>query len=269
MAGKPWKRGYLLYGPPGTGKSSMIGAMANHLKYDIYDLELTEVKSNCELRNLLIQTTDRSILVIEDIDCTVDLAQRAKGHKEEEKKKDKSEEEKGTKVTLSGVLNFTDGLWSCCGSERIIIFTTNYVDKLDPALLRTGRMDKKIHMSYCEFPAFRTLAKNNLKVEWHDLFPKIEEAMAGKAITPADVSEFLLKKRDNPTKALEDLLEALGKVALISEKKVEFDEINLISGSLIVDANPPADVDDDSSSESNKETPTDVTEGSVPTPESS
>jgi len=124
-------------------------------------------------------------------------------------------------------------------------------------------------MSYCEFPAFRTLAKNNLKVEWHELFPKIEEAMAGKAITPADVSEFLLKKRDNPTKALEDLLEALGKVALISEKKVEFDEINLISGSLIVDANPPADVDDDSSSESNKETPTDVTEGSVPTPESS
>jgi len=93
MAGKPWKRGYLLYGPPGTGKSSMIGAMANHLKYDIYDLELTEVKSNCELRNLMIQTSDRSILVIEDIDCTVDLAQRAKAHKEEAKKEKPSEEE--------------------------------------------------------------------------------------------------------------------------------------------------------------------------------
>ncbi|XP_020081723.1 AAA-ATPase ASD, mitochondrial-like, partial [Ananas comosus] len=44
--GKAWKRGYLLYGPPGTGKSTMIAAMANFLDYDIYDLELTAVKSN-------------------------------------------------------------------------------------------------------------------------------------------------------------------------------------------------------------------------------
>ncbi|CAO2144565.1 unnamed protein product [Urochloa humidicola] len=29
--GKAWKRGYLLYSPPGTGKSSMIAAMANYL----------------------------------------------------------------------------------------------------------------------------------------------------------------------------------------------------------------------------------------------
>ena len=36
--GKVWKRGYLLYGPPGTGKSSLIAAMANYLKYNIYDL---------------------------------------------------------------------------------------------------------------------------------------------------------------------------------------------------------------------------------------
>ncbi|KAG6637171.1 hypothetical protein CIPAW_11G161200 [Carya illinoinensis] len=37
--GKAWKRGYLLYGPPGTGKSSLIAAMANHLNYNIYDLD--------------------------------------------------------------------------------------------------------------------------------------------------------------------------------------------------------------------------------------
>jgi mitochondrial chaperone BCS1 len=74
--GKAWKRGYLLYGPPGTGKSSLVAAMANYLKFDVYDLELTEVRWNSSLRRLLIGMSNRSILVIEDIDCTVDLQQR-------------------------------------------------------------------------------------------------------------------------------------------------------------------------------------------------
>ncbi|CAF1715542.1 unnamed protein product, partial [Brassica napus] len=51
-------------------------------------------------------------------------------------------DKKESKVTLSGLLNFIDGLWSACGGERIIVFTTNFVDKLDPALIRKGRMDK-------------------------------------------------------------------------------------------------------------------------------
>ncbi|GAB4848528.1 hypothetical protein Ancab_003234 [Ancistrocladus abbreviatus] len=38
--GRAWKRGYFLYGPPGTGKTSLIAAVANYLKFDIYDLQL-------------------------------------------------------------------------------------------------------------------------------------------------------------------------------------------------------------------------------------
>jgi chaperone BCS1 len=74
--GKAWKRGYLLYGPPGTGKSSLIAAIANHLKFDIYDLELTGVDSNSDLRRLLVGMTNKSILVVEDIDCTIQMEQR-------------------------------------------------------------------------------------------------------------------------------------------------------------------------------------------------
>ncbi|KAJ6292004.1 hypothetical protein OIU76_023989 [Salix suchowensis] len=81
--GRAWKRGYLLFGPPGTGKSTMIAAMANLLNYDIYDLELTAVKDNTELRKLLIDTTSRSIIVIEDIDCSLDLTGQRKKKKEE------------------------------------------------------------------------------------------------------------------------------------------------------------------------------------------
>lgn len=215
--GRAWKRGYLLYGPPGTGKSSMIAAISNYLQYDIYDLELTEVKSNTELRKLLIATTNKSIIVIEDIDCSLDLTDRKKKPKKENKEEPNpapgkpESEAPESKVTLSGVLNFTDGLWSCCGSERIIIFTTNHVDRLDPALLRSGRMDKHIHLSFCTFPAFKVLAQNYLGVEDHSLFEEVEVLMKEAQITPADVSEELMRVSDDPTTALQNLIVALHK----------------------------------------------------------
>lgn len=77
--GKTWKRGYLLYGPPGTGKSSLIAAIANHLKFDIYDLDLSDIRSNSSLRFLLLTMPSRSILVIEDIDCSINLKNRESG----------------------------------------------------------------------------------------------------------------------------------------------------------------------------------------------
>ncbi|KAM0905663.1 hypothetical protein ACQ4PT_017255 [Festuca glaucescens] len=92
--GKAWKRGYLLYGPPGTGKSSLIAAIANHLRFDIYDLELTGVDSNSDLRRLLVGMTNRSILVVEDIDCTIELKQREDQDEDEEHAKSNSTEKK-------------------------------------------------------------------------------------------------------------------------------------------------------------------------------
>ncbi|CAM6100085.1 unnamed protein product [Calypogeia fissa] len=216
--GKAWKRGYLLYGPPGTGKSSMIAAIANKLRYDVYDLELTEVESNADLRKLLLQTSNKSIIVIEDIDCSLDLSgQRQQGGKRKDKEGALLEQqqvaravnEDTSRVTLSGLLNFTDGLWSSCGSERIFIFTTNFVSKLDPALLRPGRMDMHISLSYCTFLAFKVLAKNFLQMKDHRLFPQLEREMDGCPITPAEVAEILTKHKRNEDLALESLIEAV------------------------------------------------------------
>ncbi|KAL5544282.1 hypothetical protein UlMin_008066 [Ulmus minor] len=236
-AGKGWKRGYLLYGPPGTGKSTMVAAMANLLNYDIYDLELTAVKDNTELRRLLIHTTCKSIIVIEDIDCSLDLTGQRKKKVEKvsledeigkckiEKKEPK--EDVNSSVTLSGLLNFIDGLWSACGSERLIVFTTNYVEKLDPALIRRGRMDKHIELSYCSFEGFKVLAKNYLKVEEHEMFDKIESLMGETRITPADVAENLMPRspQDDPEKCLSNLIQALEEVKekerVAAEKKAE------------------------------------------------
>ena len=77
--GKAWKRGYLLYGPPGTGKSSLVAAMANYLRFNLYDLDLSEVRGNTVLQRLLNTMTNRSILVIEDIDCCFTSASRDAG----------------------------------------------------------------------------------------------------------------------------------------------------------------------------------------------
>ncbi|KAJ0837388.1 putative AAA+ ATPase domain, ATPase, AAA-type, core, AAA-type ATPase domain-containing protein [Helianthus annuus] len=195
--GKAWKRGYLLYGPPGTGKSSMIAAIANYLKFDVYDLELTAVQSNSELRRLLLATANRSLLVVEDIDCSIELHDRA----------EEGSVSNRHKVTLSGFLNFIDGLWSSCGDQRIIIFTTNHKEKLDPALLRPGRMDVHINMSYCTVSGFRLMASNYLGVSNHDAFEKIEHLIGGSLeITPAEVGEQLLRFRD-PDVALGGLLQ--------------------------------------------------------------
>lgn len=187
--GKAWKRGYLLYGPPGTGKSSLIAAMANHLNYDIYDLDLTDVNSNSDLRVLLLGMSNRSILVVEDIDCSINLQNR--------ESEDEQVSNRIPQVTLSGLLNFIDGLWSCCGDERVIVFTTNYKDRLDPALLRPGRMDMHIHMSYCTFSAFKQLAFNYLGIHHHkQLFEQIEGLIAEVKVTPAEVAGELMKSSD-------------------------------------------------------------------------
>ncbi|KAI3690166.1 hypothetical protein L2E82_48143 [Cichorium intybus] len=220
--GKSWKRGYLLYGPPGTGKSSMVAAMANLLEYDIYDLELTSVKDNTDLRKLLIDTSSKSIIVIEDIDCSLDLTGQRKEKKEESKEEekdpvrkkveeDKDKKNKGSEVTLSGLLNFIDGLWSACGSERLIVFTTNFVDKLDPALIRRGRMDKHIELSYCCFETFKVLAKNYLDLESHELFSTISRLLEVTNMTPADVAENLMPKsfEDNAASCLNKLIQSL------------------------------------------------------------
>ncbi|XP_057499279.1 AAA-ATPase At3g50940-like [Actinidia eriantha] len=212
--GKAWKRGYLLYGPPGTGKSSLIAAMANYLNFDVYDLELTELSGNSVLRQLLVATANRSILVVEDIDCTIELQDRMAAtttllpH---------GARHQDNKVTLSGLLNFVDGLWSSCGDERIIVFTTNHKDKLDPALLRPGRMDVHIHMSYCTPCGFRLLASNYLGISAHKLYGEIEDLIELTEVTPAEVAEQLLKS-DEPDDALRGLIE------FVSEKRKENEE---------------------------------------------
>ncbi|KAG0545131.1 hypothetical protein BDA96_02G335300 [Sorghum bicolor] len=208
--GKAWKRGYLLYGPPGTGKTSLVAAMACYLRFNLYDLDLSKVDSNSSLQRLLTSMSNKCILVIEDIDCCFSATSRGGGPvksgdddddeddpsppNDEDNYSNRRHQREG--ITLSGLLNFIDGLWSTSGEERIIVFTTNYKDRLDPALLRPGRMDMHVYMGYCGWEAFKTLARNYFLVDDHVLFPEMQELLSAVEVTPAEVSEMMLRSED-------------------------------------------------------------------------
>ncbi|TYH44616.1 hypothetical protein ES332_D11G207500v1 [Gossypium tomentosum] len=222
--GRAWKRGYLLYGPPGTGKSSLVAAIANYMRYNVYDLQFQSVRNDSDLRRVLTSTTNRSILLIEDIDCSTKVTNdRTKVEENcEEEENDELKHPYGTDpgVTLSGLLNFIDGLWSSCGNERIIIFTTNHKEKLDPALLRPGRMDVHIYMGYCSPAGFRKLAASYLGIKDDKLFGRIDDMIKSVEVTPAEVAQQLMISNE-PKVALESLIKFLNTKKDIEEAAVE------------------------------------------------
>nr|GEY21359.1 AAA-ATPase ASD, mitochondrial-like [Tanacetum cinerariifolium] len=104
-----------------------------------------------ELRMLMVQTSSQSLIVLEDVDCSIDLTGKRKDKKQsksDQEDKDiiaiKDKKKKRSEVTLSGLLNLVDGLSWHSGRGRVVVFDTNYVEKLDPELLR--RMDMHIQM---------------------------------------------------------------------------------------------------------------------------
>ncbi|EFY85066.1 Complex III assembly protein translocase and chaperone [Metarhizium acridum] len=132
--GIPYRRGYLLYGPPGSGKSSFIQALAGELDFGVATINLSEMgMTDDKLAYLLTKLPKRCLLLLEDADAAfVNRRQRdADGYS-------------GASVTFSGLLNALDGV--AAGEERITFLTTNHIERLDPALIRPGRVDMMLRI---------------------------------------------------------------------------------------------------------------------------
>lgn len=146
--GIPYRRGYLLYGPPGTGKSSLSCAIAGFFGLDIYILNLSQL-TEAGFKSLLAKLPQDCVLLLEDVDAAssnrdseTDRRRIATGSPPQARKSAFGN------VCLSTLLNAIDGVASQEG--RVLIMTTNHIKRLDEALIRPGRVDKKVELGLAD-----------------------------------------------------------------------------------------------------------------------
>ena len=135
-------KGVLLYGPPGTGKTLLARAVAHHTKCKFIRVSGSELvqkyigEGSRMVRELFVMAREHapSIIFMDEIDSIG--SSRVEGS---------SGGDSEVQRTMLELLNQLDGFEP---SKNIkVIMATNRLDILDPALLRPGRIDRKI-----EFP---------------------------------------------------------------------------------------------------------------------
>ncbi len=113
-----------------THNSSLIIALASLFNKKIVRVDCSRV-DNETFGAIYSEMEDNSFLVLEDFDCSKASVRTVEG-------------EAITALTFDCLLNYLDGPESI---EGVVVFiTTNHIDKLDPALIRAGRIDRKYQM---------------------------------------------------------------------------------------------------------------------------
>ena len=125
--------GILLYGPPGTGKTTIAKAIAAYL-----DWPIRFIQRGMES----LPTASKCVILFEDIDTLISTNREDT----ETLKQDKYNDISLSKISLHDALNYLDGCLT--PNNTIIVATTNYLDRLDSALIRDGRFDYKFKIDY-------------------------------------------------------------------------------------------------------------------------
>ncbi|EFX05221.1 bcs1-like protein [Grosmannia clavigera kw1407] len=293
--GIPYRRGYLLYGPPGTGKSSLSVSLAGFFRMNIYIVSLNGSAATEEnLSTLFNNLPRRCIVLLEDIDTaglthtredgnadkenesdssdSDDDSGKSKSKSEDQSKKGSKDEDKSDKksttpkkdqkgrLSLSGLLNILDGVASQEG--RILIMTTNHIEKLDKALIRPGRVDMAVKFDLADrdmiAALFRSIfaplegetvqAKKGSEKEQvvghvldemkravastEKLAKEFAEIVPELTFSPAELQGFLLRHKRDPVGAVADVgtwveetKEAKARLTKREEKKAERERV--------------------------------------------
>ncbi|RIA85360.1 P-loop containing nucleoside triphosphate hydrolase protein [Glomus cerebriforme] len=162
LIGMPYKRGILLSGKPETGKTSLINAISSYLSRDIYFLNLKLIENDLQLNALFSSVPSNQLIVLEDVDAQSEILLnrdiRLNNKSILDKQKVEKEDSETATFSLPTFLSCLDG--HIVSEGTIIIMTTNHINFLDPACIRSGRMDLQLELGYCTHYQIKKMYEN-------------------------------------------------------------------------------------------------------------
>lgn len=106
-------------------------------------------------------------------------------------------------ITLDDILNLWDGIRENTG--RIMIITTNHYEKLDPALIRPGRIDMALNLGNT---SRQIIAEMYLHYYGKEIDPNDLALIPDRFYSPAEIINFYVSNHENPRGFIERLVSA-------------------------------------------------------------
>jgi len=179
--------GIILYGPPGCGKTFIVRKLAEELGYNFFEVKHSDLAApfihgavgNIGKTFEMAKQNAPAIIFFDEISGLVPDRKNlndGSSHKEEE------------------VNEFLLQLNDAADSQVLVVGATNYIERIDPAVLRPGRFDKKIYVPPPDLEARKELFKLGLFDRPYDTKIDFEYlAIATNGLSCADIIEGIVE----------------------------------------------------------------------------